>query len=49
MRIKIFGGATAQLCPNGGPPMMEIDRDDWENVRLISCNTKLASLISEIL
>jgi hypothetical protein len=21
MRIKIFGGAIAPLCPNGGPPM----------------------------
>jgi hypothetical protein len=25
MRIKNFGGATAPLCPNGGPPMSDMN------------------------
>ncbi len=25
MRIKIFGGVTASLCPNGVPPMSDMN------------------------
>ena len=32
MRIKNFGGATAPLCPNGGPPMTVIMQTNWVTV-----------------